>query len=904
MPKASHKIVLIDGNSLAYRAFFALPDSMRSSAGITTNAVYGFTTMMLKILEDKPDFMAISFDLKGPTFRHKEYKEYKATRQKAPPTLTEQMPYVRQVAEAMEIPIYEVEGFEADDVIGTLTKEAEGQGFDVLIVTGDLDTTQLVTDKTKVLSTRKGITDTIIYDAAAVEHKFGVKPSQVTDYKGLRGDPSDNIPGVPKIGEKTAAELIKEFGSVEEVLKNIGKIKKESIKKTLTENKDMAILSKRLATIVKNAPIDIDFTKCKRGEINWDKLLPLFEKLEFESLIKKYGSGQSREELLEHKREKIEKSRAKYQIIDTEGKLGELVKELNASESFAFDTETTGQDPFSVDLIGLSFSTKPHTASYIPVSHKEGKQLAKDLVLKKIKPALESEKIKKFGHNVKYDLEVLNCVGIKVKGVSFDTMIAAYLIDPTSGGYGLKALSKAKLGRKMIDYSDIVDDKKKTLADYPIDVVADYASSDSDVTLQLVDVFKKEIKRNKLEKLFDDIEIPLINVLTEMEEEGMFVDAGKLKKMSKEMEAQLKNVEKEIFAICGEVFNLNSPKQLSQILFEKLKLPIIKKTKTGASTDASVLEELSEKFEVAQKLMEYRQISKVKSTYVDVLPTLTNEKTGRIHTSFNQTITATGRLSSSNPNLQNIPARGGLGKKIREAFVPQKKGWKIIAADYSQIELRILAHLSQDKLFTEAFKKDKDVHRATAAEVFGVTEDKVTEEMRNSAKVVNFGIIYGMSDFGLAKGLKIKRTEAATYIKKYFERYSGVKKFIDETIEQARKDESVCTLLGRKRPLPDINNPNWSIKSFAERTAINTPVQGTAADVIKVAMINISKEIGDQGLGSKMILQVHDELVFECPESEVNKVKKLVEDEMVNAVKLEVPVKVHIEVGTSWAEAK
>jgi len=905
MSKATHKIVLIDGNSLAYRAFFALPDSMKTSSGLTTNAVYGFTTMLLKILDEKPDFMAISFDLKGPTFRHKEYKEYKATRQKASPTLIEQMPYVRQIAQALDIPVYEVEGFEADDVIGTLAKEAELQGMEVLILTGDLDTTQLVTEKIKVLSTRKGITDTIIYDSKAVEHKFGVGPEHITDYKGLRGDPSDNIPGVPKIGEKTAVELINEYGSVENVLKNADKVKKESIRKTLQENSEKALLSKKLATIITNAPIDIDFTRCKRSkEINWKKLLPIFETLEFESLIKKFGEGQTQEQLLEHKREKIKKSDAEYKTIDNESSLKALAKELKSSIAFAFDTETTGQDPFNVEIVGISFSTEAHSASYIPIGHKEGKQLKLKDVLAEIKPALESEKIKKYGHNIKYDIEVLKALGINVRGTAFDTMVAAYLIDPTGGGLGLKSLAKSKLGRKMIDYTDIVDDKKKTLADYPIDVVSDYACSDSDVTIQLVEIFKKELKKLELDKLFDEVEVPLIDVLIEMEANGVSLDTKKLAKMSSKMEVQMKEAEKNIYAICGEEFNLNSPKQLSKILYEKLKLPVIKRTKSGASTDASVLEELATNFEVAERLLEYRGLSKIKSTYVDVLPTLLNEKTGRVHTSFNQTITATGRLSSSDPNLQNIPAKGEVGKKIREAFVPEKKGWKILAADYSQIELRILAHLSGDKILTTAFKEDRDIHRATAAEVFGVSEKEVTTQMRDAAKMVNFGIIYGISDFGLAKGLKIKKTEAADYIKKYFAKHSGVKKFIDETIEQVKKDEFVCTMLGRRRPMQDINNPNWSIKSFAERTAINTPVQGTAADIIKVAMINISNELRAEGLEAKMLLQVHDELVFEVPDEEVDKVRKMVEDEMVNAIKMDVPIKVNIGIGESWGHAK
>jgi DNA polymerase-1 len=909
MPHSKHRIVLIDGNSLAYRAFYALPDTMRTASGITTNAIYGFTMMILKILEDKPDFVAIAFDLKGPTFRHKEYKEYKATRQKAPPALNEQMPYVREMAQALDIPIFEIEGFEADDVIGTLATEAEGQGFNVLIVTGDLDATQLVNDKIKVLSTRKGISDIVTYDAAAVKHRFGVGPEHITDFKGLSGDSSDNIPGVPKIGEKTAVELINKFGSVENIIKNIDKIEKASIKKTLEDNHALATLSKRLATIVKNVPIDIDFNKMSRKEISPEKVLPIFEKLEFESLAKKYVGETIEGDLLEHKREKIKELNVTYVVVDDEAKLETLAKELSKAEAFAFDTETTGQDPFSAKLVGLSFAIKPNTAYYIPIGHKEGQQLKESLVISKVKGPLESPKIKKYAQNAKYDIEVLQNHGLNVEGLSFDTMLAAYLIDPTTGGYGLKSMAKALLNRNMIAYLDIVDDKKKTIADYPIDVVCDYAAADSDITLQLVDIFARRLKALGMEKLMDDVEIPLIGVLAEIESNGISIDTKILSGLSQKLDKEMKELAKNIFAIAGEEFNLNSPKQLSAILFDKLMLPATKKTKTGSSTDASVLEELAEKFEIAQKLLEYRQYSKLKSTYIDVLPTLINGKTGRIHTSFNQTITATGRLSSSNPNLQNIPAKGEMGKEIRAAFIPEKKGWKILTADYSQIELRILAHLSGDKLMTKFFMEDKDIHKATAAEVFGLDEDKVTKEMRDAAKTVNFGVIYGMSDFGLAKSLKIKRIEAGEYIKKYFEKHSGVKKFIDETIEQARKDGFVCTMLGRRRPMPDINNPNFNIKSFAERTAINTPVQGTAADIIKVAMINISKGLkskgyGGKGMRSKMILQVHDELVFECPADEVDQVKKIVEHEMVNAIKLDVPVKVNIGVGESWGDAK
>ena len=901
MPKNA---VLIDGNSLAYRAFYALPDTMKTASGITTNAVYGFTTMLLKILEKKPDFIAIAFDRAAPTFRHKEYKEYKATRQKAPPTLIEQMPLVRKISEGFEIPVFEMDGFEADDLIGTLAKMAEKEDFDVEIFTGDMDALQLVDDKISVQRTMRGLTDIVKFDEKEVEKKYGITPKQIVDYKAILGDTSDNIPGIHGIGKVGAVKLLQEFGSLDNILMNTSKISAPSLRNKVESGIDMARLSKRLATIVTDVPMNIDLGKLQAKELNLSKVIPLFEEFEFNSLIKKY-SEQPSLFAVEKKREALKEANVNYVTVDSEEKLDALVKALSSTESFAFDTETTGTNPMEVDLVGLSFSIKPDSAFYVPVGHNKGKQLKLEKVLAALKPVLENKSIKKYGQNLKYDIEVLYNNGINVRNLSFDTMIAAYTLDPT-GKIGLKNLAHGLLGKKMIEITELIGTgaKQITLAEVDIEPVSDYACSDADVTLQLVPVLKQNIIKENLSELFNNIEMPLIDVLASMEENGVSIDQGKLKEMSKELEAEMKHLETHIFAISGEVFNINSPKQLQNILYEKLKLPIIKKTKTGASTDAEVLDELAVHFEIAKRLLDYRQLQKYKSTYVDVLPTLVNPKTGRIHTSFNQTITVTGRLSSSNPNLQNIPAKGAMAKRIREAFVPAKKGWKILGADYSQIELRILAHLSGDPVFTKAFNGDMDIHKATAAEVFDVPLDDVTDEMRDKAKVVNFGIIYGMSDFGLSKSLKIKKTEAAKYIDKYFTKHAGVKKFIDEVIAQAKKDGFVCTLLGRKRPLPDINSPNMGLRNFAERTAINTPVQGTAADIIKVAMINIHNQLIVRKLKAKMLLQVHDELVFEVPDEEVTEVRKLVEHEMVNAVKLDVPVKVHIGAGNSWAEAK
>jgi len=901
----ARKIVLIDGNSLAYRAFYALPDTMKTASGITTNAVYGFTTMLLKILDKSPDMIAIAFDKAAPTFRHKEYAEYKATRQKAPPTLHEQMPYVRKIAQVFDIPIFEMDGFEADDIIGTLAKQAEQKGFDVDIVTGDLDALQLVNDKVKLLTTRKGLSDIVEYDAAEVNKRFGIKPEQVVDFKALKGDSSDNIPGIAGIGEKTASDLLQRFGSLDNLLNNIDKIESPKLKEKVKAGIDNARLSKRLAQIVTDVPVKFDFEITGPKEINWAKVLPVFEELEFSSLIKKYSAKEG-PSLIEKKREEIKGSKVRYTTITKDEQLDALADELAASPAFAFDTETTGTNTFEDELVGLSFSIKPDQAYYIPVGHKNGRQLNIDKVIGKLKPILENKQINKFGQNIKFDSEVLFNYGINIQGITFDTMVAAYTLDPTSRKYGLKSLAHGLLGKRMIEITDLIGTgaKQVTMADVEIETASDYACSDADMTLQLVPILKKNIEKENLSALYEKIEVPLIDVLIKIEENGVSIDEKKLNQMSKDLEKQMKGLETHIFAISGETFNINSPKQLQYILFDKLKIPIVKRTKTGASTDAEVLEELSANFEIAAKLMDYRQLQKFKSTYIDVLPGLVNKKTGRIHTSFNQTVTATGRLSSTNPNMQNIPAKGELAQKIREAFVPQNKGWQILAADYSQIELRILAHLSGDPIFTKAFNEDKDIHRITASEVFGVDIDSVTPEMRDKAKVVNFGIIYGMSDFGLSKSLKIKKTEAAKYIDTYFLKHSGIRKFIDNVIEQARKDGYVTTLLGRKRPIPDINNPNNNLRMFAERVAINTPVQGTAADIIKAAMINIHNQLISKNMKTKMILQVHDELVFEVPDGEVDLLKKMVDHEMVNAVKLDVPVKVHIGVGNNWSEAK
>ncbi|MFH1541994.1 MAG: DNA polymerase I [bacterium] len=883
------KLVLIDGNSLAYRAFYALPDTMKTATGIPTNAIYGFTTMLLKILEKEPDLAAISFDLKEPTFRHKEYPQYKATRQKAPPTLHEQRPYFREIAEALNIPIYELAGYEADDVIGTLARAAEKEGLEIEIVTGDKDAYQLVSDQIKVDRFIKGITEDSIIGKEEIKEKYNLEPKQIIDLKALMGDSSDNIPGVPGIGEKTALQLLKEFGTLEEVLANADRLPQKALKEKIKNNVELAKLSKKLATIVTNVPIEIDFKKMKRQKIDWKKVIPLLEKFEFKSLIKKHATEAEEsgvKSALERKNEQIALGTQTYILIDTEAKLKGLLKDLNTVDAFAFDTETDGYEPLTAKLVGISICYEANLAFYIPIKSVPS-------ILRELEPILRNPAVKKYGQNLKFDVEVLHQHKIEVKGLAFDTMIAAYIIDPTAK-IGLKFLGEKYLGRLMLSYDDVAGTgaKQKLFSEIDLPTASMYSCADSDVTFQLVDVLKDELEQAGLLKLLLEIEMPLLEVLISMEETGTYVDKGQLDKLAKKVKKQLKDIEEQIYILGGEKFNINSPKQLQVILFQKLQIPSLKKTKTGYSTNAEVLEELAPKYEIARHLLEYRTLTKLLGTYIEALPELINEKTGRLHTSFNQTITATGRLSSSNPNMQNIPAKGELAREIRAAFVPQKKDHVIIAADYSQVELRILAHLSQDEALIKAFQEDKDIHQATADEL-GITRD--------AAKAINFGIVFGMSDFGLAKQLGIKRTEAKEYIDKYFATHPGVRKFMDDTIAAARKNGFVTTLLGRKRNMIDINSPNMGQRQFAERTAINTPVQGTAADMIKIAMVRLR-----QGFGGhvKMILQVHDELVFECPQSEVEKVKKIIQEEMVNAIKLDVPVKVDIGVGDSWGEAK
>ncbi|MEK7376015.1 MAG: DNA polymerase I, partial [Candidatus Margulisiibacteriota bacterium] len=716
------------------------------------------------------------------------------------------------------------------------------------------------------------------------------------------------IPGINGIGSKGAVALIKEFGDVENILRNADKLKGK-LREKVINGKESAVLSKKLATLEKNVPIEIDFEKLKRKETDWQITGAVFEKYEFKTLLKKYGKAEAPEVISAMSEEKARKSAEglDYKIVNNEKDLALLINNIEAKGSFAFDTETDGLDTFTANLEAVSISYEKNT----------GFCLAKELLLKEgavkeLKRIFEDSGIKKTGHNIKYDIEILNnTLSIKVNGVDCDTMLAAYILDPTAGKFNLKYLGAKYFGRVMTTFEDLMDaNKSKDFTKVPEKEASNYACQDADITFQLSQVLTKELKEKGLYDIFSKIEVPLIDVLVDLEENGVFIDRDKLMEISVEIEGRLKRLQTEIHVISGEEFNINSPKQLAQILFNKLKLPVLRKTKTGPSTDAEVLEELSGNFEIAQKLLEFRQLTKLKTTYVDVFPELINPKTGRIHASFNQIVTATGRLSSSNPNLQNIPVKSQTGKLMRDVFVAQDKDSLIMSADYSQIELRILAHLSKDPNLMEDFIKDRDVHSATAADIYDVKIEEVTKEMRNAAKTINFGIIYGMSAFGLSKALRIKKNEAQDFIDRYFYKYSGVKRYLDATIEFARKNGYVETLLGRRRFIPDINSLNLNAAQTAERTAINTPVQGTAADIIKAAMIGIHKRIKEENVGAnrhlpvRMIMQIHDELVFEIRKDNIETAKAMITEEMCSAVKLDVPLKVDSGAGKSWGEAK
>jgi len=888
MTENSGRLFLIDGNSFCYRAFYAIR-SLTNSKGQPTNAIYGFITMINKLIkEEKPEYLAIAFDLKGPTFRHKKFEEYKIHRKPMPDELIDQMPLIKEVVRGYNIPIFEMQGYEADDVLATLATKAADKGYDVYIVTGDKDMLQLVGPHIKVYNVHK---EGLIYDKAKVKERYGVPPDKIVDLIALMGDSSDNIPGVAGIGEVTAKKLMEDFGSLDKVLSAGDKIRSESLRKKITASREQAILSKELATVDREVPVKVDIGELGLKGPDNEKLYGLFSELEFKRLLKDFSAPGKQ-------------LSGKYNLIKDEGELEELIKELAKQKEFALDFETTGTDPLSCEPVGISFCWKEGTAYYVPIGDVEG-GFDRCGLFERLRPLLEDRKKLKIGQNIKYEELLLATNGVKVEGPVFDTMVGSYLLNPSKMNHNLEDITLEYLGRKKTPITDLIGEGKKkiTMKEVEIGKIKDYCCQDSDAAFRLKDVLEGQLVEKNLDKLFHEVEMPLLECLAEMELTGVAIDVDYLKKMSEEMEKQLDKITAEVYEIAGAEFNINSPKQLAEILFVKLKLPVVKKTKTGHSTDVEVLEALSAVHALPAELLKYREISKLKSTYVDALPQLVNPKTGRVHTSFNQTVTATGRLSSSDPNFQNIPIKTEMGRRIRKAFVPGAKGRLILSADYSQIELRVLAHFSRDKELLEAFEKDRDIHAHTASLIFGVRESEVTAEMRSIAKTVNFGIIYGMSPFGLSKELKIEVSKAKEFIDAYFEKYGRVKVFLEDLVEEARQDGYVTTILNRRRYLPEINSQNNSVRQFAERAAINAPIQGSAADLIKIAMINIHHVLKEKGLDSKMILQVHDELVFEVPDDEVEDMKEIVKTRMEEVVKLSVPVRVQVKTGKNWLEA-
>ncbi len=883
-------LYLIDGTAYIYRAYHAIR-GLSNSKGLPTNAVFGFTRMLLKLVEDKkPEYVVMLFDSKRPTFRHEMYKEYKANRPPMPEDMSVQIPYIKDITKGFNIPVIEMPGYEADDLIGTIARRTEAAGFSPVMVTGDKDFFQLVTDKAIVWDPMKEKTT----DMTAIKERFGVQPHQMIDVMGLSGDTSDNIPGVPGIGPKTALSLIQNFGTMEQLYGQVDKITKKKQHENLVKYKDQAFLSRKLVTIDTAVPLEFKLEDFKVKSPDTGKLAGLFKELEFTQLQKAFPVPS-------------DLSKKSYNLINDMNALSELIQRLESSEEFALDTETTSQDPMEAQLVGFSFSVVPDEAFYIPCAHDYlgvSDQLALADVLKLLKPVLENPAIRKIGQNIKYDWMVLERHCIALTGVVFDTMVASYLLNPSRRAHNLDQIALDFLDHRKITYQEVAGKKTSLFSKVPIEKAVPYACEDADMTLMAYNVLKPELESLGLTELLEKVEMPLVPVLMKMEMRGICVDKERLRDLSKSFEHQLERLESDIYSFAGEKFNINSSQQLGQILFEKLKLPTKKKTKkkTGYSTDAEVLTELALRHELPALVLRHRTLAKLKSTYTDALLRLVSTETRRIHTSYNQTVTVTGRLSSSDPNLQNIPIRDEEGRAIRSAFVP-REGWLLVSADYSQIELRILAHYSKDEILIQSFMEDEDIHTRTAAEVFQVFPSFITPELRHQAKAINFGIIYGMSAYGLSKEISISRKMAQTYINNYFARYKGVRAFTDQTIETARETKQTSTLLGRIRLLPDINSSNSNIRKFAERAAINTPIQGTAADLIKVAMIKIDAAFEKRGLISAMLLSVHDELIFETPPDEIDTVKNLVKEIMEGVWDLAVPLKVNVEYGKNWAEA-
>lgn len=951
------KMLLIDGHAVAYRAFHATAHGrniMATSQGEWTNAVYVFVTKLLKTWrEEQPDYIVVTFDA-GKTFRHEEYPEYKANRSKMPEELRYQLDRIGQVIGAFNIPAVTCEGYEADDVIGTLSAQAEEHGIDTIVMTGDTDILQLVDEHVQVLIPRGRYGDDTLYGPEELLERYdGLRPAQLTDLKAMTGDSSDNIPGVKGIGDKTAIALLGEYGTVENVFQHLDEVQNKRARSALEGHQEKVLVYKDLVTIRRDAPVKLDLEHARAGNFDRAQVIELFRELEFASLLGRIPEGEQAEAGEEETSAEDESSApTQYVVVDSLEKLDKMIGTLQRAGAFAFDTETTSIDPMVADLVGISVSTAPGKAWYIPVGHGLGTpraqqaaqatlrelplfageeladkavseqaptsrpgepQLPLPVVIERLQPLFEDPRIDKYAHNASYDISILaQTAGIETRGLAFDTMIAGWVIEPANPALGLKAMTFNRLGIEMTAISELIGTGKSqiTMDRVPIAEAAPYACADADMTLRLVGSLTQDLRERHQWELFTEIEMPLISILARMEMTGVRLDTDYLQEMSSELEGEQQAIERRIYELVGHELNLNSPKQLSEVLFDELGLSKqgIRRTTYGYSTAADALALLRGKDEhpIIELILYHRQISKLISTYVNALPALVNPRTGRVHTSYNQTGTVTGRLSSSNPNLQNIPIRTEQGRQIRKGFVAEE-GWLFVAADYSQIELRVLAHVSQDKELLDAFYRDQDVHARTAAAVYGIPIDQVTSQQRGIAKTVNFGLIYGQSAYGLSQQTDLDFDEAERFIDTYFKRYPGVKAWLDKTRKLAYAQGYVETLMGRRRYFPELQSTQRALsgqRAAAERQAINAPIQGTAADILKIAMIRLAQQLGEGGFQARMVLQVHDEIVLEVPRPELAQIVDLAREIMEGAFTLSVPLKVDVEVGENWLDMR
>jgi len=889
------KVHLVDAFNLIFQVFHAIPE-MTSPRGEPVNAVYGFARDLFFLLDEKqPDYLVVAFDSPGETFRHELYADYKAHRGEMPEDLVPQISLIRRVVEVLGIPLIEKPGFEADDVIATLARQADEQGAECYLITSDKDCRQLIRDRVKLYNVRKNQ----LYDRETLEKDWGIRPEQVVDFQALVGDAVDNVPGIPLIGPKLARQLLETYGSLDEILAHADEVSGKKRRQNLIEGRQQALMSRTLVRLDTGVPLEIDWSQAAVNRFDAKAARELFTELGFRRLTERMAAAGGMKPPTSWK--------ADYRLVNTPEALERLVADLRRQSRISVDTETTSLSPAAAEVVGYSFAWKPGVAYYVAVRGPQGETcLDAETTHAALAGVLEDAKIEKIGQNLKYDMGVLRNVGTRLAGIGFDTMIASYLLDAGARNHSLDELAKRYLDHENIKISDLIGKgrNQKRIDEVPIEQVARYAGEDADVPLRLLPILDEQLKEQDLDELFVTLELPLIDVLAEMESNGIKVDVERLGELSRRFGSRIETLLEEIYELAGTEFNVDSPKQLQKILFEELGLPVVKRTRTGPSTDAEVLATLAPHHPLPAKVLEYRQFAKLKSTYVDALPALVNSRTGRIHCSFHQTVAATGRLSSSTPNLQNIPIRSESGREIRSAFIPGHEGWLLLAADYSQIELRVLAHFSGDEALCASFEADEDIHRSVAAEVFEVSPEAVTAEMRRRAKAVNFGVIYGQSPYGLARSLGIEQEVAAAFIDAYFDRYPGVEEFLSKVLEECLARGYVKTILGRRRAIRGIRATSGRSRNLPERTAINTVIQGSAADLIKKAMIATHSRLPREQMAAKMLLQIHDELVFEVPASERDELAALVTAEMTEVMDLRVPLKVDIKSGPSWADAE